>query len=177
MAVFAFRPGVQGAGSDPRTARPGRLVRGALPAGEQVVWRARRHWVALAWPSALVLAGLAGAARGSPWLAAVAVPAALVLGRRVVAHAISEVALTDHGCVIVATGTLHPNARARTAGTLRGVGVDEGVWGLILGYGTLILYDRDWGRERVGPLASARELARRIDEQAWAMPSARRAAP
>jgi Bacterial PH domain len=133
-----------------------------LVPGEQVVWQARPHWTAVAGPALTVAAALGAAALFIPWLALLAVPAVPTLARRAAAYRATRLVLTD-ARFIARFGNFHPQVHSRALVDLEGVGFEQGPWGMLLSYGSVIVYDRHGGRERFSHVAGGRELARRAD--------------
>ncbi|MCW8137866.1 MAG: PH domain-containing protein [Planctomycetota bacterium] len=150
--------------------------------GETVAHRAALHWVIYARPirtgivGAAVLAGTIALTFGSPDLwgafalglgASVVLlfSAAVGLLEAVVRGATSEFAVTNKR-VIVKTGFVSRDTLELNLAKVETVGVQQSVFGRLLGYGTIVIVGTGGTRESFRDLATPMAFRRAVDAQA-----------
>lgn len=136
--------------------------------GERVVYRARLHRMLYTIPATIALLA-AGALLipddAAPWIAGALGAAALIAF--IVAHVVwssSEFAVTDMR-VIAKTGWLQRETDETLLSKVEAIGVDQGLLGRILGYGTVHITGTGGTRETFRKISRPLELRRQIQGQ------------
>ena len=142
-----------------------------LLGGEQIVYRARPHWVLFGAPIALAVLGVSLAVvlqltmrdywylgAGVVGLAAIAaVPPAL-------RYASSDFAVTDKR-VLARMGLLHRESLETLLSKIEGIAVEQNVWGRLLGYGTLTITGTGGTRESITCIPRPLDCRRQVQSQ------------
>ena len=146
------------------------LDRHLLP-GEQIVHRARPHWVMFL--GSLLLAGtglaLAGVLQyfvGDYWYVGAGVAALAIvfaLGPAV-RYATSEYAVTDKR-VLARVGVLERRSLETLLSKIEAIGVEQGLAGRLLGYGTLTITGTGGTQETLDRIPAPLEFRRRVQGQ------------
>lgn len=153
--------------------------RNLLP-GERVVYRARLHRLLYAAPVGLALLAIGALFipdESAKWIAAALGLIALIAF--LVSHILwisSEFAVTDMR-VIAKTGWLQRETDETLLSKIEAIGVDQGVLGRMLGYGTVHITGTGGTRETFAKIARPLELRRQIQGQIVAAEERRGRAP
>lgn len=141
-------------------------VEDSLMPGENVVYRTTLHWAVYSGAVALGLIALisvvAGVGAVGAFFLALALIAAVVAS---VAVNSSEFAVTNKR-VLIKLGWLNRRSLEILLSKVEGIGVEQGLSGKILGYGTIVVTGTGGTHERFKNIAAPFELRKRIHEQA-----------
>lgn len=153
--------------------------------GETIIYRARLHWIVMLWPLiiAIVLA-VAGMAtilvnRHNQdtyartilwfgigcWLLAIA---ALTIG--IVHRGASEFAVTNKR-VILKAGLVHTRTQEMFLNKIESVGVDQTVWGRMLGFGSIAVHGTGGSAEPFHNISRPLDFRHQIQEQIGSIPA------
>jgi uncharacterized membrane protein YdbT with pleckstrin-like domain len=150
-----------------------------LLTGETVRYRARLHRGIFTWSSVfgvLTLAALIGAiAAGHWWWLLVAVTAVIggfTFGRAWLTYTTSEFAVTDKR-VVIKVGWIRRRTLETMLSKVEGVGVDQGLTGRMLGYGTIEVTGTGGTREEFTRIADPLEFRRQVQAAISAADEAR----
>jgi len=141
-----------------------------LVPGEQVVYRARLHWIIFAVPAAFLVLGIVFLAlwRGNPDLAFLAylgglcVAIGLVVGlSRAITFSSSEFAVTNKR-VLIKVGFVRRHSLELVLQKVEGIGVDQDVAGRLFGYGTITVTGTGGTRETFPRIAGPLEFRRHV---------------
>lgn len=139
--------------------------------GERIVHRARPHWVLFLGPLCLAIAGAAlGAAleyfAGDYWyVGAAVVGLALVLALGpAIRYAGSEYAVTDKR-VLARLGIIERHSLETLLSKIEAIGVEQGVAGRLLGYGTITITGTGGTRETLELIPAPLEFRRQVQGQ------------
>lgn len=142
-----------------------------LLSGERIVHRARPHWVVFLGPILLAVAGavLAGILQyvvGDYWYAGAAVAGlALVLALGpALRYAGSEYAVTDKR-VLARLGILERHSLETLLSKIEAIGVEQGIAGRLLGYGTITITGTGGTREALELIPTPLEFRRQVQAQ------------
>ncbi len=152
--------------------------------GENVVYRARLHWIVMLAPLiiAIVLAaaGIAAIlvnrnnqdsyARIVLWFGiACLVLAAVSLVVGILHRGASEFAVTNKR-VILKAGLVHTRTQEMFLNKIESVGVDQTVWGRMLGYGSIAVHGTGGSSEPFQNISRPLDLRHQIQEQIGSIP-------
>jgi uncharacterized membrane protein YdbT with pleckstrin-like domain len=142
-----------------------------LLSGEHIVYRTRPHWIVFGGP---LLVGLLGVALGITlqltmqdyWYAgAVLVGVALLLAvPPAVRYLSSDFAVTDKR-VLARMGILHRQSLETLLSKIEGIGVEQDLWGRLLGFGTLTITGTGGTREALPGIPRPLEFRRQVQAQ------------
>lgn len=142
-----------------------------LLSGEHIVYRTRPHWIVFGGP---LLVGLLGVALGITlqltmqdyWYAgAVLVGVALLLAvPPAVRYFSSDFAVTDKR-VLARMGILHRQSLETLLSKIEGIGVEQDLWGRLLGFGTLTITGTGGTREALPGIPRPLEFRRQVQAQ------------
>jgi uncharacterized membrane protein YdbT with pleckstrin-like domain len=142
-----------------------------LLADENVAYRTRLHWVLFLGPAVLTLVGVAGAVVGSEWGPGGVLPGALVglIGLtmvvvRVVRVLSSEFAVTTMR-VVMKVGLIAIHTDEILLQKVETIGVDQGIWGRLLGFGALTITGTGGAREPFRHVRDPLGFRRAVQEQ------------
>ena len=146
------------------------LDRHLLP-GEQIVHRARPHWVMflaslLLAGTGIVLGGVLQYFVNDYWYAGAAVAAlgvVLAIGPAL-RYATSEYAVTDKR-VLARVGVLERRSLETLLSKIEAIGVEQDLTGRLLGYGTITITGTGGTQERLDRIAAPLEFRRRVQGQ------------
>ncbi|MEP6689247.1 MAG: PH domain-containing protein [Gemmatimonadales bacterium] len=142
-----------------------------LLSGEQIVYRTRPHWILFGGPLLVAIAGVilgvalqvttqdywyAGAA-----LVGVALLLAIPPGIRYLS---SDFAVTDKR-VLARMGIVHRQSLETLLSKVEGLGVEQDLWGRLLGYGTITLTGTGGTRESIAGIPRPLEFRRQVQAQ------------
>lgn len=129
--------------------------RNLLP-GEQVIYQARLHWIIFTWPMFFLVLGFA-----FPPLFVLALATGIIaLVRRMT----SEIAVTDRR-VIGKVGFVNHKTAKLLLSKVESLGVDQKMFGRMLGYGTIRLSGTGAGTQEFKRVAAPLELRRQVYAQ------------
>jgi uncharacterized membrane protein YdbT with pleckstrin-like domain len=142
-----------------------------LLSGEHIVYRTRPHWIVFGGP---LLVGLLGVALGITlqltmqdyWYAGAAlVGVALLLAvPPAVRYLSSDFAVTDKR-VLARMGVLHRQSLETLLSKIEGIGVEQDLWGRLLGFGTLTITGTGGTREALPGIPRPLEFRRQVQAQ------------
>jgi uncharacterized membrane protein YdbT with pleckstrin-like domain len=153
--------------------------------GETVVYRARLHWIVMLWPMViamvLAVAGLAtiivnrhnqdSYARMILWFGiGCLVLAAVALTVGIVHRGASEFAVTNKR-VIVKAGLVHTRTQEMFLNKIESVGVDQTVWGRMLGFGSIAIHGTGGSSEPFHNISGPLNFRHQIQEQIGSIPN------
>lgn len=136
-------------------------VEQTLTAGERIVHRAHLHWYAYTGPAFLALLGLVGLAAGVAWPLMVGAAALLVafLNART-----SEFTVTNRR-VVLKVGIIRRRSVELLLSKVESIGVDQGITGRILKFGTVSVGGSGGSREQFKAIADPLEFRRQVQAQ------------
>ena len=147
-----------------------------LMAGEEVIYRAKLHWKVFLLPIILLLVGVLillldrtifdaqSLCCGSQW-GVLLLLAGLFGGiLAAISYTTSEFALTDKR-VLVKVGFIKRHSLELLLTKVEGIGVDQGILGRILGYGTIVVAGTGGTKEPFKNIADPLEFRRRVQGQ------------
>ncbi len=141
-------------------------VEDSLMPGETVLYRTKLHWVAYGGASALGLIALISVAAGvavvGGFFLALAIVAAVVAS---VAVSSSEFAVTNKR-VLIKVGWLNRRSLEILLSKVESIGVEQGLGGKIMGYGTIVVKGTGGTDEPFKNIAAPFEFRKRVQEQA-----------
>jgi uncharacterized membrane protein YdbT with pleckstrin-like domain len=152
-----------------------------LVPGEAVLYRTGCHWIVLVWPilvgaiigslaSVFLASAYLGFRKGSPFpgMAIVGTLAGLVttvvIGRGLIRRVGTEVAVSNRR-VAIKTGLLSRKSIEVLLPKVESIGVDESLFGRMLGYGSVIVRGTGGTLETFDKIAHPNELRRQVQEQ------------
>jgi uncharacterized membrane protein YdbT with pleckstrin-like domain len=142
-----------------------------LLAGERIVHRARPHWILFGTPIVLAIVGivLGGALQltlDDYWYAGAALVgiAALLAVPPAIRYASSDFAVTDKR-VLARMGLLHRESLETLLSKVEGIGVEQDLWGRLLGYGTITITGTGGTRESIAGIPRPLEFRRQVQAQ------------
>lgn len=146
------------------------FVEESLVPDERVVYRAHVHWSTFALPffflvatAVFVVWGLAvDGLRPLIYLGYVFAAVTVIIGvERWIRFASSEFAVTDHR-VLIKVGVIRRHSIELLLDKVEGIGVDQTLWGRILGYGTILVTGTGGTRESFHDIAGPMEFRRQV---------------
>jgi uncharacterized membrane protein YdbT with pleckstrin-like domain len=154
-----------------------------LLAGERIVYRARLHWSTFAPAIAVVLLGVALGIvlriyQPEYWYAGVALAGVgllLAIGPAI-RYASSEFAVTDKR-VVAKLGFIERESLETLLSKVEAIGVDQGIVGRMLGYGTITITGTGGTEESFPRISEPLEFRRQIQSQVVALDERRGGAP
>src|SRR5215216_4034504 len=148
-----------------------------LLAGERIVYRTRPHWILFGGPLLAVLAGLViGVALQltvhdyrypyAGWYAGAALlgVALLLAVPPAIRYLSSDFAVTDKR-VLARMGILHRQSLETLLTKIEGIGVEQDVWGRMLGYGSITITGTGGTRESLPGIPRPLEFRRHVQSQ------------
>ena len=147
-----------------------------LMPGEKIAYRTTLHWIIFLLPALLFLAALgfliaAAVGRAGPWgyLGGISgLVCVLATVWRYITYATSEFGVTDKR-VIAKVGWIGTHSIEILLTKVEAVRVDQGIWGRILGYGTVVVTGSGGTQEPFAVIASPFEFSKRVQEQGAAL--------
>ena len=138
---------------------------------ERIAYRTRPHWVLLVVPALVVLVGLGAAIAGSQWGHGGAVPGAAIsllglglLAVRLVRLFTTEFAVTNMR-VVMKVGLIAIHTDEILLQKVETIGVDQSLWGRLLGFGTLTITGTGGAREPFRHVHDPTAFRRAVQEQ------------
>jgi len=139
----------------------GFVERNLLP-NEQVTYRARLHWIIYLVPAIVVMAAVA-IALGGGGIAAIVVGAIglLLMLPPWIRSSSSEFAITNKR-VVIKVGLIRRHSLELLLQKVEGIGVDQGIIGRILGYGTITVSGVGGTKEAFPRISNPLEFRRQV---------------
>ena len=139
----------------------GFVERNLLP-DEQVTYRARLHWIIYLGPALVVLAAIA-IALGGQGIAAIVVGSIglLLMLPPWIRSESSEFAITNKR-VVIKVGLIRRHSLELLLQKVEGIGVDQGIIGRILGYGTITVAGVGGTKEAFQRISNPLEFRRQV---------------
>jgi len=110
-----------------------------LMQGEQIRYHTKLHWIVFASPILLVVVGLAFVMLAASGIAVLFFLVGTLLGvSRLIAYQSSEFAVTNRR-VLIKVGFIRRHSVELLLQKVEGIGVDQGIFGRMLAYGTIIV--------------------------------------
>jgi len=142
-----------------------------LLSGEHIVYRTRPHWIIFGGPLVVAVLGLIlgvtlQLTMQDYWYAG----AALIAGALLLAlppairYVSSDFAVTDKR-VLARMGILNRHSLETLLSKIEGLGVEQNVWGRLLGYGTITLTGTGGTRESIAGIPRPLEFRRQVQAQ------------
>ena len=142
-----------------------------LLSGERIVYRTRPHWIMFGGPLVVALLGLIlgvtlQLTMQDYWYAGAAlVGVALLLALPpAIRYLSSDFAVTDKR-VLARMGILNRHSLETLLSKIEGLGVEQDVWGRLLGYGTITLTGTGGTRESIAGIPRPLEFRRQVQAQ------------
>jgi uncharacterized membrane protein YdbT with pleckstrin-like domain len=156
------------------------LEKNLIP-GEKILYKTRLHWIVVLWPVSLgLLFGLSGLillihalwpGRAADYSGVMMVAALILLLAATISVAVAllkraatEMAVTDHR-VVVKIGVFSRRTIELLLAKVESIGVDETLFGRILGYGTVVLRGTGGTPESFSTIAHPLEFRRAVQQQ------------
>ena len=142
-----------------------------LLAGERIVYRTRPHWILFGGPLILGIVGIAlgvtlQLAADDYWYAGAALlgVALLLAIPPAIRYLSSDFAVTDKR-VLARMGILHRQSLETLLSKIEGIGVEQDLWGRLLGFGTIMITGTGGTRESVAGIPRPLEFRRQVQAQ------------
>lgn len=139
--------------------------------GESVAYRTHLHWIIFVMPVALALliaaiglSVVAGADGGPGGLLLLLTAAAVPVAWAYITHRTSEFAVTNKR-VIIKVGWIRRRTLETLLSKVEGIGVDQGILGRLLGYGTITITGTGGTKEPFPTITEPLEFRRRVQAQ------------
>src|SRR3984885_12589928 len=129
---------------------------------EHVTYRARLHWIVYLLPVCVLIVAIGVAAIGGGWIAVgLGVIGLVLLVPPWIRSISSEFAVTNKR-VLVKVGLIRRHSLELLLQKVEGIGVDQGILGRILGYGTITVSGTGGTREAFRMIARPLEFRRQV---------------
>jgi uncharacterized membrane protein YdbT with pleckstrin-like domain len=138
-------------------------VENNLLPNEQITYRAKLHWVIYALPTVVFVIAILVALGGGGWIAGVSIgfiALALFLPPWIKASS-SEFAITNKR-VLIKVGLIRRHSLELLLQKVEGIGVDQGILGRILGYGTITVSGVGGTKEPFQMISNPLEFRRQV---------------
>jgi uncharacterized membrane protein YdbT with pleckstrin-like domain len=138
-------------------------VESNLLPNEQITYRANLHWIIYALPAIVFLIAIAVALGGGGWIAGLVIGTVgfvLLLPPWIKASS-SEFAITNKR-VLIKVGLIRRHSLELLLQKVEGIGVDQGVLGRILGYGTITVSGVGGTKETFQMISNPLEFRRQV---------------
>lgn len=140
-----------------------------LMSGENVVYRAKLHWIVFMWPAIFLLIALIGFGSGSPPAGGLFILLAVLTGlSSFIRYSTSEFGLTNKR-VLIKVGLIRRHSLETLLTKVEGISVDQGILGRILGYGTIVVTGTGGMREPFHKISGPLEFRKQVQEQIGAV--------
>lgn len=138
-------------------------VESNLLPNEQITYRANLHWIIYVLPVIVFLIAIAVALGGGGWIAgmAIAIVAFVLLLPPWIKASSSEFAITNKR-VLIKVGLIRRHSLELLLQKVEGIGVDQGVLGRILGYGTITVSGVGGTKETFQMISNPLEFRRQV---------------
>jgi uncharacterized membrane protein YdbT with pleckstrin-like domain len=138
-------------------------VRDNLLPNEQVTYWAKLHWVVYAFPFTMFVVAISVVALGGGWIAgAVVAGIALILFVPPWIRSVSSEFAVTNKRVLIKVGLVRRHSLELLLQKVEGIGVDQGIMGRILGYGTIIVSGTGGTREAFQMISNPLEFRRQV---------------
>jgi uncharacterized membrane protein YdbT with pleckstrin-like domain len=148
-----------------------------LLAGERIVYRTRPHWILFGGPLLVALAGLVVGItlqltvhdyryRYAGWYAGAALlgVSLLIAIPPAIRYLSADFAVTDKR-VLARTGILNRQSLETLLSKIEGIGVEQDLWGRVLGFGTITITGTGGTRESIAGIPRPLEFRRHVQSQ------------
>jgi uncharacterized membrane protein YdbT with pleckstrin-like domain len=138
-------------------------VESNLLPNEQITYRAKLHWIIYVLPVIVFLIAIAVALAGGGWIAgmAIAIVGFVLLLPPWIKASSSEFAITNKR-VLIKVGLIRRHSLELLLQKVEGIGVDQGVLGRILGYGTITVSGVGGTKETFQMISNPLEFRRQV---------------
>jgi uncharacterized membrane protein YdbT with pleckstrin-like domain len=138
-------------------------VESNLLPNEQITYRARLHWIIYALPVIVFLIAIVVALGGGGWIAgmAIAIVGFVLFLPPWIKAASSEFAITNKR-VLIKVGLIRRHSLELLLQKVEGIGVDQGVLGRVLGYGTITVSGVGGTKETFQMISNPLEFRRQV---------------
>jgi len=143
-----------------------------LIAGENIIYRAKLHWIVFSWPVIFMVLGLWALANSPDSVGVMFMLVIVTAIPAYVGYTTSEFGLTNRR-ILVKVGLVRRRTLELLLTKVEGIAVDQGVLGRILGYGTVVVGGTGGTKEVFHRIAAPFELRRAIQERVTAVQEAR----
>ena len=141
--------------------------------GEQVIYRAKLHWIVFAWPVIWLVLAILFFINGVGGLGGICILLAITTG--VVSYinfATSEFGVTTKR-VLVKVGLIRRSSLEVLLSKVEGIQVDQGILGRILGFGTVRVSGTGGTKDPFHKISAPLQLRRQVQEQVAAVQEAK----
>lgn len=136
-----------------------------LMAGEKVIYRTRVHWVIFLWPVIFLTIAIVGFAKGFETVGVFFILFAALTGiSSFINYSTSEFGVTNQR-VLVKVGWIRRHSLEVFLTKVEGIGVDQGILGRILGYGTIVVTGTGGTKERFHKIDAPLKCRKQVQEQ------------
>jgi len=142
-----------------------------LMVGEEIVYRAKLHWVVFLWPVIWLIVALlffssgGDATTGGGLFILIAIASGIA---SFINYSTSEFGITSKR-VIVKIGFIRRKSFEVLLTKVEGIQVDQGILGRILGYGTIVVSGTGGAKDPFRRISAPFELRRKVQEQVAAI--------
>jgi uncharacterized membrane protein YdbT with pleckstrin-like domain len=138
-------------------------VESNLLPNEQITYRAKLHWIIYALPASVFLIAILVAAGGGGWIAgsAIGIIGFILFLPPWIKAISSEFAITNKR-VLIKVGLIRRHSLELLLQKVEGIGVDQGVLGRILGYGTITVSGVGGTKEAFRMISNPLEFRRQV---------------
>jgi uncharacterized membrane protein YdbT with pleckstrin-like domain len=138
-------------------------VQNNLLPNEQVTYWAKLHWVIYALPASVFIIAILVALGGGGWIAgtAIGVVAVVLFIPPWIRSTSSEFAITNKR-VLIKVGLIRRHSLELLLQKIEGIGVDQGILGRILGYGTITVSGVGGTKEAFALISNPLEFRRQV---------------
>ena len=138
-------------------------VESNLLPNEHITYRAKLHWIIYALPASVFLVAILVALGGGGWIAgaAIGVIGFVLLLPPWIRASSSEFAITNKR-VLIKVGLVRRHSLELLLQKVEGIGVDQGVLGRILGYGTITVSGVGGTKEPFQMISNPMEFRRQV---------------
>lgn len=141
------------------------FIQDNLMGGENVVYQTKLHWIVFAWPIIFLLIAIIGFASGYPELGVILIILAILSAiSSVITYATSEFGITNKR-VLIKLGFIRRNSLETLLAKVEGIGVNQGILGRILGYGTIVVTGTGGTKESFHKISAPLEFRQKTQEQ------------
>ena len=136
-----------------------------LMAGEKVIYRTKLHWVIFLWSVIFVIIGIVGFASRSGAVGGLFILFAALTGiSSYINYSTSEFGVTNKR-VLVKVGWIRRHSLETLLTKVEGIGVDQGILGRILGYGTIVVTGTGGTKEPFHKIDAPLKFRKLVQEQ------------
>ncbi len=138
-----------------------------LMTGENVIYRTRLHWIVFIWPAIwfvvamMLISGSSSSATAGGLFILIAIIAGI---SAFISYATSEFGITNKR-VIVKVGFIRRNSIEVLLNKVEGIQVNQGVWGRIFGFGSIIVSGTGGTKDPFHKIDAPLEFRKKVQEQ------------